>query len=96
MAIIHDPPFAWDKARGPSCHLISTLPGEDGTAELLAFGQSIGIPDIAIQYEGTHREHFDLFGHRITDAGAAGAGKVSYGDLARAIRAKREAVEAGE
>lgn len=96
MAIIHDPPFAWDKARGESCHLISTLPGVAGTAELLAFGHRIGIPDIAIQYEGSHREHFDLFGPRITDADAAGATQVSYGDLARAIREKRRAAEAAE
>lgn len=94
MTIIHDPPFAWDKARGESCHLISTLPGTEGTAELLAFGAQIGIPDIAIQYEGSHREHFDLFGPRIAEADKAGAAQVSYGDLARAIRAKRLAAEA--
>jgi hypothetical protein len=63
-----------------TAHLVSTLPGAEGTEELVAFALSIGMRRSWIQYEGTHREHFDLMGVKCAEAARAGAvtGRVGH------------------
>lgn len=73
--IVMDPPRP-DTFRGrqiSTAHLVSTLHGAEGTAELLAFAASIGLRASWIQYPGTHREHFDLMGTKCWAAKNAGA-----------------------
>jgi hypothetical protein len=82
----------WGHRLGPSCHLISTLPGAEGTRELFAFAESIGLRRAWIQYIGTDKEHFDLFGERITRAKAAGATVLDRLAFVTAMRAKRAPV----
>lgn len=40
-------------------HVLSDLPGADGTRELIAFVGRYGLRPEWIQYAGTYREHFD-------------------------------------
>lgn len=56
-----------------TAHMLSTLHGAEGTAELVAFALRIGMRREWIQYEGTHQEHFDLMGVKCDEAQQAGA-----------------------
>jgi Protein of unknown function (DUF4031) len=40
--------------------MMSDLPREDGTRELIVFALRLGLKKQWIQYPGTHKEHFDL------------------------------------
>lgn len=40
-------------------HVLSDLPGAEGTRELVAFVTGYGLRPEWIQYSGTYREHFD-------------------------------------
>ena len=71
-----------------TAHLVSTLLGAEGTAELVAFAESIGMRRAWIQHEGEPREHFDLMGSRCERAIKAGA-TVDRNLLASTIGAKR-------
>ena len=73
--IVMDPPRQ-DTFRGrtiTTAHLLSTLPGDEGTAELVAFATRIGLQERWIQHRGEPREHFDLMGARCDAAIRAGA-----------------------
>ncbi len=70
--------------------MISTLPGKEGSAELVAFVEKIGLKRKWIQKPGSHREHFDLNERAHNDALEAGAMQVDWRILVRAIRAKKE------
>ena len=74
---------------GPSAHLLSDLPGEDGTRELVAFAARLGIPSAVIQCAGSYREHFDLAGPWLDAARAAGAVAVDRYQLVDILRRKR-------
>lgn len=83
-----------------TAHLISTLTGAEGTAELLDFGKRIGLSPTWLQHRGTPKEHFDLIGGRCQTAMNAGA-VVDRRLLAQKIGAKwdactSEAVQAEE
>lgn len=41
-------------------HMMSDLPGIDGTNELIGFAVRLGLQKRWIQFTGTPREHFDL------------------------------------
>ncbi len=41
-------------------HMMSDLPGAEGTNELIGFAIKLGLQKRWIQYPGTHKEHFDL------------------------------------
>lgn len=72
-------------------HLLSDLPGEAGTAELLAFIRNLGLEARWIQNAGTHTEHFDVTEPTRQRALALGAVPIRYGRAVAAItRAKRE------
>lgn len=71
-----------------TAHLVSTLVGPDGTAELIAFATSIGMREAWIQHRGEPREHFDLMGSRCGVAILRGAVVDKYA-LVNAMRAKR-------
>lgn len=88
--IIVDQLRDWGWHHGPSSHLISTLPGAKGSAELVAFVEKIGLKRKWIQKSGTHREHFDLNERAHNEALEAGAVQVDWRTLVRAIRAKKD------
>jgi len=91
--IVIDEPRDWGGAFnqrfGPSAHLLSDLPGEAGTRELLDFGVRLGIPAAALQHPGTSREHLDLAGPWLDAARAAGATVIDHYKLVDILRAKR-------
>lgn len=77
---------------GEWSHLLSDLPGAEGTRELLAFAEQLGVDPRWIQNEGTATEHFDLREPMRQRALALGAVPVRYGrEVARITIAKREA-----
>jgi len=69
--------------------MISTLAGEEGTIELLAFAKQIDLQEKWLQKRGTHHEHFDLNEERHLRALAAGAKQVDRTQLVLYLRAKR-------
>lgn len=75
-----------------TAHLASTLPGAEGTAELLAFGARLGLKAVWLQNRGEPKEHFDLMGDRCQAAQDAGA-VVDKHLLVQTIKAKREAAQ---
>lgn len=89
MAIFIDPPADWGHRFGPSSHLISDIVGAEGTIELTAFARQIGMAPAWLQYRGTEKEHFDLFGPRIDWAVSKGAELVPRRKIVTIIREKR-------
>ena len=89
MAIYLDSPLTWGHRFGPSSHLLSDVPGIDGTCELTEFGHLIGLEPAWLQLRGSAKEHFDLFGPRIEWAVEAGASLVHRREIVRIIRSKR-------
>jgi len=94
--IVIDEPRDWGGAFnqrwGPSAHLLSDLPGELGTQELLAFAAVLGIPAAALQHRGTYREHIDIAGPWLESARRHGATVVDAHQLVEILRAKRASV----
>jgi hypothetical protein len=73
-----------------TAHCGSTLPGAEGTAELLAFGRQIGLREAWLQRRGDAAEHFDLFDGRIAAATEAGAEQITPREfIARVVQPKR-------
>lgn len=60
-----------------TAHLGSTLPGAQGTEELVKFGRSIGLSAGWLQHPGEPQEHFDLFDGAIDRARDAGAQEIT-------------------
>lgn len=91
--IVVDPLRQWDHGlgpkMGPSCHMCSTLHGEEGTAELVAFAVKIGMRRSWLQHPGDEYEHFDLFGDRRARAVRAGAVDVTARQIADVWATKR-------
>jgi hypothetical protein len=96
--IVHDRPR--DLARGEfrsfrrTAHCASTLLGEEGTEELLAFGRGIGLRESWLQHRGTEREHIDLFDRAIARAVAAGSEEIEPREFVRRIVQYKRAVYA--
>lgn len=87
---------AFNRRWGPSAHLISTLPGEEGSRELSAFAERMGISFAPIQNPGTYREHHDLAGDWLTRAVALGAVVLERRPFVEVLRAKRAAMGTGK
>lgn len=83
---------AFNRRWGPSAHLVSDIPGEEGTRELVDFARSLGIPAVAIQHEGRYSEHFDVAGPWLEAARQAGAQLVDRYELVSILRRKRSGV----
>lgn len=91
--IVVDPLKQWPHGlgprMGPSAHLCSTVPGEAGTEELVAFALRIGMRRSWLQRPGTEHEHFDVFGARRARAVKAGAVELTVAGIAGVWGAKR-------
>lgn len=87
--IVIDPPMLWKESLGPSCHLMSTLNGKEGTRELIEFAERIGLNARRIQKRGTRHEHFDVWGDKIARARAAGAKDVDRAGIVNVMREKK-------
>lgn len=84
--IVVDPLFdtaPFTRAGTPRCfrntqasHMMSTLGGEEGRQELVAFARRLGLQPAWIQFPGTHRQHFDLVAGKRKAAVALGAREV--------------------
>jgi uncharacterized protein DUF4031 len=84
--IVVDPLFStapFTKASTPRCfrntqasHMMTTLEGEAGRAELVAFARRLGLKPEWIQYPGTRRQHFDLVASKRARAVQLGAVEV--------------------
>lgn len=59
-----------------SSHMMTTLQGEPGKAELIAFAKRLGLRADWIQYPGTPRQHFDLVASKRAMAVRLGAVEV--------------------
>ena len=80
------------RLNGVWSHLMSDLPGAEGTTELLAFAKRLGLNPAWIQRRGTPIEHFDVTEPKRQLALRLGAQSVAYGAEGAAItRAKRAA-----
>jgi hypothetical protein len=71
-------------------HLISTLPGMDGTRELVAFAARCGLAPRWRQHKGQPTEHYDVTGVCRERALHLGAKEVDRKEFVEAIRAKRQ------
>jgi hypothetical protein len=61
-----------------TAHLFSSKPGLSGSRELFNFAATIGLKNKWLQFPGTPKEHFDLFGLRtIRQARKSGAEEIS-------------------
>lgn len=91
--ILHDTPRSTSFRRfSRTCHLMSDLIGEAGTAELDAFARRCGLLVIWRQNSGTETEHYDLFDEAIDHAIAHGSTEVSARELiTRVVLPKRAA-----
>jgi hypothetical protein len=70
-------------------HMLSDLPGAEGTAELLAAARACGMPTRFIQYPGTYREHFDIHGPMVDILLARGARMVTNREVGLLLRSRR-------
>lgn len=95
MILFHPPSPVSFRRFKQHTHMSSDLPGEAGTAELLAFGRRIGLKAVWLQNRGEPKEHFDVFDGAIERARAAGAVEVSNAEfIERVVKAKRAAAKA--
>jgi hypothetical protein len=72
-------------------HVLSDLPGPDGTAELLAFVRPCGLRPEWIQNPGTYREHYDTHGEYAACLMRRGAQPATNREVGLVLRAKRAA-----
>lgn len=86
-------PATVGRLRSRWSHLMSDLPGADGTAELVAFAARLGQRRAWIQYEGTWKEHFDLTENKRWQAIRLGAVQIRYGHEGAALGRARRAGE---
>lgn len=78
-------------------HLLSDLPGEEGTAELITFAvQGLGLDPSWIQHRGSHREHFDIVDSKRDRAIELGAVPIKYGRETAAITSAKRAAKITE
>jgi NAD(P)H-hydrate epimerase len=98
MILLHalDAPYdipGLDIQRGDTMyHLLSDLPGAEGTAELLAFVRACGGQDSWMQSPGTYREHFDIFGAWAEVARELGAREATGREVAAVLARKHAAM----
>lgn len=83
--------FHTGPGKGKTAHLMSDLPGEEGTKELLQFGKQIGLHPQWIQHKGEPKEHFDVWASKIDAALENGAKEVGLKGTVEIMQKKREA-----
>lgn len=94
--IVHDTPRSTTfRFFTRTSHCSSTLPGDEGTAELLAFGRRIGLREAWLQNRGTETEHFDLFDGAIDRAVRAGSREITGRELIRLVVWPKRAARRG-
>lgn len=98
MAILVHPARAtrhWARAgvwRGDRMyHVLSDLPGKEGTHELMKFVAEYGLRPEWIQYAGTYREHFDAREPEGLAMLRNGARQATNREIGRLLAAKRVA-----
>ena len=74
---------------GLCSHLMSTLPGEEGSAELEAFRKRLGLKRQWLQKAGTIYEHYDAMRGRIDAAIGLGATPIDRRQMGRVMMAKK-------
>lgn len=75
-------------------HMMSTLPGEEGTKELKIFATRVlGLRESYIQYEGQITEHYDLTKGKREQALKKGARAITWRQAAGILEAKGDGVE---
>ena len=72
-----------------AAHLVSDVPGQKGTEELLDFARQIGCRGSWIQFRGQPKEHFDVWGTKLKAALRSGAEEVGAEGLVKIIQSKR-------
>lgn len=87
--IITDPPVDYRGKFKWCSHLVSDLPGEEGSRELIAFARKIGMRKEWLQKSGAAHEHFDVYGKRRRRALGAGCIEVDRKRMVAVFRAKR-------
>lgn len=65
------------------CHIISDIPGPQGTMELKSMAVSIGLQERWIQDPGTTKEHFDLVPNKRRRALSLGAKEITREEFVR-------------
>jgi hypothetical protein len=73
-------------------HLLSDLPGPEGSSELLDAARACGMPTRFIQYAGAYREHFDVHGPMVDILIERGARIATNREVGELLRMKRAAV----
>lgn len=71
-------------------HVVSDLPGGQGSEELKTFVRGCGMRADWVQYRGSYREHFDAHGPLVDCLRVRGARQVSNHELGLLLRAKRD------
>ena len=79
----------YDKQTQGWSHLLSTLFGQAGHDELMAFAEKIGLDPSWLQHKGRQDEHFDIKGSKYYAARDNGATQVSKQILGQTIIDKR-------
>lgn len=90
MILIDTPRRVVFRAFQTGSHMVSTLAGEEGTAELVAFAAELGLRVDWLQNKGEPREHFDVFDGVYKRALQRGAKPVSPRDVVAVVQWKRE------
>ncbi len=95
MAVWFDPP-ARHGARIRGRSVVSVHLMADSTAELLAFGERLGLRPAWIQHRGTYREHFDVMGKAMIKAARAyGAEQLTRRAFVERYQARRATAHDG-
>jgi SAM-dependent methyltransferase len=71
-------------------HVVSDLPGRQGSEELRTFVRGCGMRPEWVQYRGSYREHFDAHGPLVECLRVRGARLVSNHELGLLLRTKRD------
>ncbi len=70
-------------------HILSDLDGAEGSRELRAFIDALGLPPRFVQYPGAYREHFDAPGRYSDTLLQHGARPVTTRELGALLKRKR-------
>jgi len=73
-------------------HLLSDMPGEEGSKELHAFAAGLGLRKRWVHAPHSYAEHYDIRGDYIQLAEAAGVKLVDRRKLGNLLRVKRHAM----
>ena len=71
-----------------ACHMVSDLPGDEGSRELMEFARRLGLRQAWVQEEDSPLEHFDLVATKRARAVELGAREVGARELLQILAAK--------